>query len=276
MPVRPRLRRAAQAREDPELAAGSSAHYEDADYYQRTYARRQEDVDFYVELARPLPRRKHIDVLEYGCGNGRISLALARDGHALFGVDLSAPMLADFERKLALESDEVQARVRTRRGDMRVLRLRARFSLVICPFNTFLHLYTRPDVEHFLASVRAHLAPGGRFAFDVSIPDPNELARRPDKLFKTRPFVYPGVGTVSYGERFDYEALRQVLFVAMEFTPQSNAPAFVTPLAHRQFFPQELEALLHYNGFEIEEQVGDWDGKPTHESRHLAIVCRAR
>lgn len=293
MPSRPRSRsretalqhRAARQtpNEDRELAAGSSAHYEDADYYQRTYARRREDVEFYVALAGTLsqgrPKRKArtpLHILEYGCGNGRIGLPLAREGHSVVGVDLSASMLADFDRRLASEPDDVRARIRTRRADMRKLRLRARFGLVICPFNTFLHLYTRGDVEQHLAAVRSHLAPGGRFALDVSIPDPSELARPPDRLFKTRPFFYPGVGTVSYGERFDYDRLRQVLFVSMEFTPQGKVAPFSTPLAHRQFYPQELEALLHYNGFSIEEQVGDWDGKPTHESRHLAIVAQVR
>ena len=36
-------------------------------------------------------------MLEYGCGNGRITLALARAGKHVVGVDLSEPMLGDFE-----------------------------------------------------------------------------------------------------------------------------------------------------------------------------------
>jgi hypothetical protein len=50
----------------------------------------------------------------------------------------------------------------------------------------------------------------------------------------------------------------------------------MTPLAHRQFFPRELEALLHYNGFVIEKELGDFEGKPTHDSRMLVIVAKAR
>ena len=56
----------------------------------------------------------------------------------------------------------------------------AAFALVICPFNAFMHLYTREDVERFLAVVRAHLAPGGLFAFDVLNPDLAWLSRDPD------------------------------------------------------------------------------------------------
>ena len=38
------------------------------------------------------------------------------------------------------------------------------------------------------------------------------------------------------------------------------ANAWMTPLSHRQFFPQEWEALLHYNGFEVERVDGDFFG----------------
>jgi SAM-dependent methyltransferase len=219
--------------DDPELAAGTRAHYEDPSYYARTYARRKDDVAFYVARAATVRG----SVLEYGCGNGRITLPMARAGARVVGVDLSAP---------------------------------------ICPFNALLHLYERPDVEAFLARVRAHLAPRGSFVFDISVPDPGELARSPERLYRTRPFVYPGVGKVRYGERFDYDPLRQVLFVSMEFEPMNGSPPFMTPLAHRQFYPRELEALLHYAGFEVTEWIGDFDGRATTTTRQLAVVARVR
>src|SRR4029453_19559621 len=85
----------------------------------------------------------------------------------------------DFEIRLGAEPLAVRRRVKLRHGDMRLARLGRRFDLVTCPFNAFLHLYTRSDVELFLARVRDHLAPGGVFAFDVSMPNPHEMARDP-------------------------------------------------------------------------------------------------
>jgi hypothetical protein len=47
----------------------------------------------------------------------------------------------------------------------------------------------------------------------------------------------------------------------MEFEPVDRPDAaWMTPLAHRQFFPQEWAALLHYNGFEVERVGGDFAG----------------
>ena len=49
----------------------------------------------------------------------------------------------------------------------------------------------------------------------------------------------------------------------MEYEPVGDpAGAWMTPLAHRQFFPQEWEALLHYNGFEVVRLDGDFMGGP--------------
>jgi SAM-dependent methyltransferase len=247
-------------RRDRELDAGSRAHYEDPAYYTATYARRLDDVTFYVDLARETGG----PVLEYGIGNGRIALPIARHGVDVVGVDWSRPMLADARVRLRREPEDVQRRVRLVHGDMRRVRLSGRFPLVICTFNTVLHLYTRADVERFFARVHAHLAPRGRFVVDLSVPSLVDLARDPTRPLRAPRFRHPTAGvTVSHREHFDYDPVRQVLFVSMEFEPLGEPEkAWATPLAHRQFFPQEWEALLHYNGFEIKKVQGDFLGGP--------------
>jgi SAM-dependent methyltransferase len=263
---------------DPELEAGTTAHYENPAYYTKTYKTRLDDVRYYVDLA----RAQSGPVLEYGCGNGRITIPMARAGVPVMGLDRSAEMLDDLRSRLRSEPDDVQACVTLKRGDMRQAKLGRRFPLVFCPFNAFLHLYTRQDVEQFLARVHAHLAPRGNFVFDVSMPEPSELARDPARAYHTPRFRYPSEDgstetLVRYSERFDYDKLRQLLFVAMEFVPVNGGEAWMTPLAHRQFYPQELEALLHYNGFEMTSLSGDFEGsRVTNESVTLLVHARAR
>jgi SAM-dependent methyltransferase len=245
---------------DRELEAGSIAHYEDAAYYTATYARRLADVTFYVGLA----RQARGPVLEYGVGNGRIALPIARHGVDVVGVDHSSPMLRDLRQRLKEEPEEVRRRVRVVRGDMRRAKLGRRFPLILCTFNTALHLYTRDDVEAFLARVRAHLSPRGRFVVDLSMPPLADLARDPSRPFHAPRFRHPSAGTVVKNrEYFDYDPVRQVLFVSMEFEPLgSPGGTWTTPLAHRQFFPQEWAALLHYNGFGVDRVDGDFHGGP--------------
>ncbi len=272
---KPRTSGAPRVRRDRELEAGSLAHYEDPAYYTAAYAQRIEDVAYYVGLA----QRAGGPVLEYGAGNGRIAIPIARHGIDVVGVDHSAPMLADLRARLAAEPAEVRRRVRAVRGDMRRVRLRRRFPLVLATFNTALHLYTRADVERFLARVCEHLAPRGRFVADLAIPAVGDLARPAGRAYHSPRFRHPTAGAVVRNrEYFDYDPWRQVLFVSMEFEPVGDpARAWMTPLAHRQFFPQEWGMLLHYNGFAVERVEGDFCGGPvTRDSDVMVWHARRR
>jgi hypothetical protein len=183
-------------------------------------------------------------------------------------------MLAHLRALLKDEPVDVRKRITLHRGDIRTARLGRRFPLVICPFNTALHLYTRPDVEAWLARVREHLEPRGTLVFDISMPVQSDLARDPNKPYRMPPFEHPTAGRVAYREHFDYDSARQILFVSMIFEPAPKTPGrkksaaeqirepFMTPLAHRQFYPQEMEALLHYNDFEVTELFGDFERGP--------------
>jgi SAM-dependent methyltransferase len=245
--------------------AGALAHYDDPAYYDLAYDARKRDVAFYVGQA----KRYGGPVLEYGVGNGRVALAVARAGFEVVGVDLSASMLGNLEQKLARK----RTRVQTVLGDMRKVRLRRRFPLVIAPFNTVLHLYERPDIEAFLARVREHLAPGGRFVFDFSLPVPADLALDPNRSFSAPSFRHPTSGQkVRYRERFEYHSLRQLLVIWMDMTPVRGGEGASVPLSHRQFFPREMEALLHYNGFsEIRFSADFSEREPGPETDSLVV-----
>jgi SAM-dependent methyltransferase len=251
---------------------GAKGHYEDPAYYAKTYKDRRHDIDYYVRLA----RQSKGPVLEYGVGNGRIALHVARAGIELFGVDLSRPMLDDFEERLKLEPKQVRARVSLAQGDMREYRLGRRVPLVYAPFNCFLHLYTRPDVEAFLARVKAHLAPGGRFVFDFSVPHGEDLSRDPERKYGSPKIRHPTTGElVKYTERFEYDRLRQLLLIWMEFEPEAGGKAWQVPLTHRQFFPREVEALLHYNGFGEVFFSADFSDQPADQwVDSMVVSCR--
>lgn len=223
------------------LHPGALSHYVDVAAYQRRYATRAEDVAYYVRLS----RKAGGEVLEYGCGNGRVTLALARAGVQVTGVDASRFMLDDLRGRLKREPVAIRKRVRLALGDMRSQRLRRRFRLVIMPFNVFGHLYERRDVELVLARVRQHLLPGGRLVFDVYMPRFEELAGE-----------LPG---------YHYEPLSQVLTVHFADEPPSV-------LSQRQFFPEELRMLLGYNGFGSVRMRSDFSARPLDEDTQSILV----
>lgn len=266
--------------QEPELTdfrdgseTGATAHYDDPAYYDKTYRSRRDDVAFYVRLG----RLSGGPVLEYGVGTGRIAIELSRAGLDVTGVDRSAPMLAALAERLRDEPEEVRRHLRVVRGDMRRVRLKKRFPLVIAAFNTILHLYERRDFERFLSGVRTHLAPSGRFVFDFSIPQAEYLGADPGKSYGAPRFRHPSRGLVRYRERFDYDPLGQVLLTEMSFLPENGSSPWTVPLTHRQFFPREIEALLHYNGFRDITWSADFtDAPPDGDVDSLIVMCRAK
>ena len=241
---------------------GAVEHFQDIPAYTQRYRRRR-DVSFWCDLADGFGG----PILEYGCGNGRISRALANRGHTVTGVDRSAAMVADLRRRAPLEAVV---------GDMRTLRLRRRFPLVLATFNTVLHLYTRACLEAFFARVRAHLTPGGVFAFDASVPVPRDLARPPHRALAAGWGLRDGA-RVRATESFDYQPLTQILNTSLVWRPAEGGEAHHELLAQRQVFPAEWEALLHYNRFEIASIYADYQHIPPHDACDVLIwVCRVR
>jgi hypothetical protein len=173
---------------------------------------------------------------------------------------------------------DASARVELVRGDFRALALGRRFPLVICPFNAFMHLYTRQDVERFLAVVQAHLAPRGLFAFDVLNPDLAWLSRDPTRRWSRTRFRHPRTGKITYySTSLTYDAALQIAFMRIYYEPALGGRERMVRLTHRQFFPLELEALLHYNGFTVEAHEGGFDGGALlPESEEQVLRCRSR
>jgi SAM-dependent methyltransferase len=243
-------------------AFGAVEHFRDAAAYRQRY-RRRPDVAFWCDLADELRG----PILEYGCGSGRISLALAARGHRVTGVDRSHEMLAALQ-----PVGQVEALA----GDMRTLRLGRTFPLVLATFNTVLHLYTRACFEAFFARVHEHLAPGGVFAFDASVPVPRDLARSPQRPL-TVGWVRRNGARARATESFDYQPLTQILNTSLVWRPETEGEEHQELLAQRQVFPAEWEALLHYNHFEILTVYADYQRIPPHDGCDVLIwLCRAR
>lgn len=77
-----------------------------------------------------------------------------------------------------------------------------------------------------------------------------------------------------------YDPLRQVkVETAVRRWTGKNGETITreAPLALRYIYPQEMEMLLHYNGFTILNVYGHWDCTPlTVESRMMIYVCKKR
>ena len=73
-----------------------------ASTYGRAHANRFSDEIMEYFLFDSLPQRK-LKILDVGCGVGRFTIPLARNGHEVVGLDLSARMLQQARRSAQRE-----------------------------------------------------------------------------------------------------------------------------------------------------------------------------
>jgi len=102
-------------------------------------------------------------VLDLACGPGRHSVAFARRGFRVTGVDRS-PFLLERARTNARDAG---VEVEWIESDMRDFRRPDAFDLAICLFTSFGFFQEDADNRQVLANVAASLKPGGTFVLDL-------------------------------------------------------------------------------------------------------------
>ncbi len=228
------------------------------------------DIPFYL---------RHIEkygqpVLELACGTGRITIPLAERGIRITGLDASKPMLAHARRKATDKGIEVE----WIHADCRRFSLTRKFGLIFIPYNSIAHLHDLESLEACLACVREHLAESGRFLIDIFNPRMDILMRAPNRRYPVAEYLDPdGAGKVVITENNIYDAASQINRIKWYYQVGSGEVERVVENNMRILFPQELDALLGYNGFDIEAKYGDYDETPfeSHSPKQL-IVCRAQ
>jgi SAM-dependent methyltransferase len=123
-------------------------------------------VDLYLrDLLRQHPVTGR-SMLDLACGTGTLALMMAERGWQVLGIDRSAAMLAEAERKAAALAEPVD--VRFQQGDMRDFVLAAPVDLVTCCYDTLNYLLDEQDLQRCFRAVSQALVPGGLFCFDLA------------------------------------------------------------------------------------------------------------
>ncbi len=252
-----------------------SEEYDDPAEYDLENGLDGPELPFYLSLAQETGG----PVLDLACGTGFLTIPLAEAGLAVTGVDVAQNMLDHARRKAGALP------IRWLHADCRTLDLGECFRLITMTGNAFQAFITRADQEGLLGSVARHLAPDGRFAFETRFP-------RPSTLFATdvpagewsaeavwRSFVDAQGRAVTVSTAQRHDALRQTVEYRLYRRYQAGAhPEMHTSRTTLRFvYPQEMESLVHYNGFAIEHAYGDWDRRPlAGDSPRMIYVCRLR
>jgi SAM-dependent methyltransferase len=200
-----------------------------------------------LQLWRSLAADAAGPVLEIGCGTGRVALDLAERGFPVAALDSEAALVRALEERARARGLEVDATV----GDARALSLGRDFALVVAPMQVVQLMGGAQGRRAMLATVRAHLRGGGRYA--AALADPFEGVPAEDAgpplpdvreqdgwVFSSTPVA---VRSEPGGTAID--RLRQAV------SPEGRLDESMTSIVLDAVDPGELEAEAEAGGFRV-------------------------
>nr|VFJ75300.1 MAG: Methyltransferase domain-containing protein [Candidatus Kentron sp. FW] len=230
------------------------------------------DIEYYLGRLRGVTE----DVLELGCGAGRIALELAGNGARVLGVDNAAAMLEIAKEKL--EKKPWKDRVNFQLSDIIRFYSDRRYSRIIIPGNTICFI-GNDSLEDFIGNLGELLNDDGRVYFDFTRPtngrykkveDPPWSAplylSEVDKTVRWKILVYPN------------EISREVIYrYQWEVTGKDNAVRFSdTSFRFSNLSFEDYRRLFRKHGFALidkEERPSERDGE---SERHFFVEYRYR
>jgi SAM-dependent methyltransferase len=236
----------------------------------RTLGRR--DVPFWRKVA----GRSRGDVLELGCGTGRVSLPLARAGVSVVGVDRSEPMLARACRRAARVDLARRGRVRFVRADIRTLPFAAgSFSMVLAPYGILQSLLRDRDVAATLASAARVLRPGGLFGIDLvpDVPKWREYRNRVQLRGRSN-----GGAHLTLVESVRQDSKRRLTTFEQCYVERRGRRTATHrfELTFRTLSVPQITRRLARNGFAVEAVIGDYRGRAWDERADVWIILARR
>lgn len=244
-----------------------------ARFYDRAVGDGGDDLALYAALA----MRSAGPILELGCGTGRVSLSLAGAGHRVVGVDQSAAMLAIAQRRAFAAG----VRIDYVRGAIEQPPLHARFGLIVCALDSWLHLTSLTQQRHSLSAARTLLRPDGVLVLDLptlaSWSDWQPGVRPVELLWRDHDPITDSTTLHFTSFRADPARQRRVVTHIFDEHHQDGSVRRWSAEYDLRFVGRyELLALLREAGLHATGIYGDYELGPLTESSERMIVTAER
>jgi len=234
------------------------------------------EADFLVKALQCATRSHLLDV---PCGNGRLSLELARRGYRMTGIDISEEFIREARAainphadaggtdKARIRAPAAQTHVEFRLGDMRRIEEETKFDGAFCFGNSFGYL-EYSEMEAFLAGISRALKPGARLIIETGMAAESILP--------------------NLEERSSYQ-IQDILMTAehlyhveescvdTEYTFVRDGRSETQSAKHWVYTVGEIRRMLERAGFATQEMYGSLDCQPfALRSNDLFVVAQRK
>jgi SAM-dependent methyltransferase len=220
----------------------------------------QAEADF---LQKQLQLQPGAKVLDVPCGNGRLSLELAKRGFQLTALDLAT----EFITEAKTTAQQTGVKVDWHQRDMRNLPWTNEFAGAFCFGNSFGYLDDQDNAD-FLSSVARTLQPGARFVLDYGAAAECLLP-----VLQAHRSLECGGITLESETRYDHAQGR----IFTDYTFIRDGKRDTRPASQRVYTYRELAGLLSNAGLEIVTAYGSLTEEPFKlGAQRLFIVASKR
>lgn len=203
-------------------------------------------------------------ILDVCCGTGNVTEILAQKGYEMAGVDLSAPMIVEAQRKARVANLKIDYLAE----DAATFDFGRKFQAAFSFFDSFNYITDLGHLSRAIGRVAAHLEPGSSFVFDL-----NTAYAFEKKMFdqtdtrKKAPVKYKWVG--------NYDPKTRVIRVAMDF--EHEGVKYREEHVQRAHSEDEMTTMLVDHGFVDIEFFDSYTlDPPMPSSDRIHCACRLR
>jgi SAM-dependent methyltransferase len=228
------------------------------------------DLPFYIEYAELCGS----PVLDLASGTGRVAIALAKAGYDVVALEQSQSMLEMASRQLERLHKQVANRITLVEGSMIDFSLEEEFQMVIIP-TSFAHALTYEDQLSTLRCVHKHLTKDGLFIIDLF---PGEM-QYDSASFEDTPVTLSDGQSVSRSGTIQSDLEKKLMRMDLQYTVRDSDGNIVKQVdvvsGAALIFNHDADELVHDAGFEVVDELGDFEGNPyTTDSGRRILVLR--
>lgn len=250
-----------------------SAFFYDHDPWVKSLS--ETDVPFYLGYAAKYSE----EILDIGCGTGRVLIPLALNGFSVFGIDSSESMLEVLTAKISNLPKNIQNKISIKQNSMVDFKLNRNFSLIIIPFRSFCALTTENDQQCCLNSIFTHLRPDGRFILTVF--QPNKMINNLQIGVEKKSWEYDdeqtGIKIRKYTKCNNYDDVNKDLYLEAIYRIEkltSEKEESREQVVLKCYDYKQIKKLICSVGFHIEDEFGYYDKSTISHGTEFIFVCR--
>ena len=230
------------------------------------------DIPFFLKYAKKIGS----PILDLAAGTGRVSFALAKEGHEVVALENSQSMLEVAKQKLKHASPVVANKVLLVEGDMTNFNLARNFELVIIP-NSIGHAMTAEEQLSTLQCVHNHLSDSGVFILDIY---PGAMQYEHAE-FKENPVPLPDGTTVERHGEIRSNMLNKIMTVNLQYIVRDSEQNIIEKVevvsSAALLYNKDIDLLISHSGFVVVDELGGFDGQSysSESGRRILILKKS-